>query len=188
VECVVTSRLAQDAAERVTLRDGSTVTIHPLATGDEAAVASWFAGLGAETRYERFLAPMERLDRGSRSRLAAVDHFDHEAIAAVAPDGATVGIARYIRAADPSTAEVAIAVADAWRGRGIAGMLLERVAARARAAGVERFVAICLAANRTVIRLLSRLGETTITPPAAGVVELRIDLTAAVDRPPRVGG
>jgi N-acetylglutamate synthase-like GNAT family acetyltransferase len=51
-------------------------------------------------------------------------------------DGATVGIARHIRLGQSRTAEVAVAVADAWSGHGIAAMLLERVAAQARAAGM----------------------------------------------------
>ncbi len=174
---------AADAQQEVVLRDGLRVVVRPLDAGDEAAIVSWFAGLGAETRYARFLAPLERLDRRTRSELARVDHFDHEAIAAVAPDGTTVGIARYIRIARRRSAEVAAAVADDWRGRGIASMLLDRVAARARAAGVEQLTAICLATNYTVIRLLSRLGPTTVGPSDAGLVDVRIDLMST--RPAR---
>jgi RimJ/RimL family protein N-acetyltransferase len=168
--------------ERVVLRDGSSVVIRPLAAGDEAAIASWFAGLAAETRYARFFAFLEQLDHRTQSELARVDHFNHEAIAAVASDGSTVGIARYLRIGKPRSAEVAVAVADAWRGRGIASMLLERVATRARAAGIEEFIAICLATNHAVIRLLSRLGATTVGPSDAGVVELRIDLKSTRPR------
>lgn len=160
------------------LRNGSSVVIRPLAAGDERAIAEWFAGLGAETRYARFLGPLKHLDRRTQSELARVDHRDHEAIAAVAPDGSTVGIARYIRTGGGGSAEVAVAVADRWRGLGIAGTLLERVAGRARETGIDRFTALCLATNDTVIRLLMRLGPTTITPPDTGVVELQIDLTS----------
>jgi len=95
--------------ERVVLRDGSSVVIRPLAAGDEAAIASWFAGLGAETRYARFFVSLERLDRRAQSELARVDHFDNQAIAAVAPDGATVGVARYLRIAKSRSVEVAVA-------------------------------------------------------------------------------
>jgi GNAT superfamily N-acetyltransferase len=165
------------------LSDGSSVVIRSLAAGDEAAVASWFAGLAGETRYARFFAFLKQLDRRTQSELARVDHFDHEAIAAVTPDGATVGIARYIRIGKSRSAEVAVAVADDWQGRGIAGMLLERVATSARAVGIEQFIAICLATSHTVIRLLSRLGPTAVGPSDAGLVELRIDLTGA--RPDR---
>jgi GNAT superfamily N-acetyltransferase len=166
-------------AEKIVLRDGSDVVMRPLAAGDETAIAEWFAGLGAETRYARFLGPLKHLDRRTQSELARVDHCDHEAIAAVTPDGTTVGIARYIRVDGMGSAEVAVAVADRWRGLGIASMLLDRVAGCAREAGIERLTATCLASNDTVIRLLRRLGPTTISPPDAGVVELRIDLTGA---------
>ena len=88
--------------ERVVLRDGSGVVIGPLVAGDEAAIASWFAGLAAETRYARFFASLKQLDHRTQSELARVDHFSHEAIAAVAPDGSTVGIARYLRVGKPT--------------------------------------------------------------------------------------
>ena len=178
--------------KRVVLRDESSVVIRPLASGDEAAIANWFAGLGAETRYARFFLLLERLDRRTQSELARVDHFDNEAIAVVAPDGATVGVARYVRIDKSRSAEVAVAVADSWRGRGIASMLLERVAVRARTVGIEQLIAICIASNHTVIRLLSRLGPTTVGPSDAGVVELRIDLKSThPDRcapDPAIGG
>lgn len=159
---------------------GLYVAIGSLSSGDEGAIASWFAGLGAETRYSRFFSPLERLDRRVQSALACVDHVDHEAIVARSCDGATVGMARYIRLGQSRTAEVAVAVADAWRGRGIATTLLERVATQARAVGIERLVATCLSRNEPVIRLLGRLGETTIGPSDVGLVDVRIDLT----RPP----
>jgi len=164
--------------EPVVLRDGSSVMIRPLAAGDEAAIIGWFAALGDETRYERFFATLKQLSPRTVSELARVDHVDHEAIAAVAPDGTTVAIARYIRIANPRVAEVAVAVADAWRGRGIAGMLLERLARRAQSAGIERFKALCLSTNHTIIRLLGRLGPTTIGPPVGGLVDVQIDLAS----------
>ena len=91
--------------DRVNLRDGSTVVVQPLATGDVAPIAAWFEGLGPETRHARFLGGVTMLDDRTRSRLAQVDHRDHEALTAVTADGAVVGIARYIRLQQSSTAE-----------------------------------------------------------------------------------
>lgn len=163
-------------SRQVSLRNGSIVTIGPLVAGDEVAIAEWFAGLGPETRYARFLAEVTDLDRRTQAELARVDHRDHEAIAAVGPDGVTIGIARYARVREPGTAEVAVAVADDWRGLSIASILLGEIATRAREAGIETFTAMCLASNARVIRLLSRLGSTTVSVPDVGVVEVRIDL------------
>jgi GNAT superfamily N-acetyltransferase len=164
-------------AERVTLRNGATIVVRPLAAGDEAAITSWFAGLGAETRYARFFGWLDRLDRRTRLELVRVDHRGREAITARAVDGTTVGIARYIRLGESRAAEVAVAVADDWSGQGVATLLLERVAAKARAVGIQQFTAACLVTNRTVIRLLSRLGTASVGPPDAGIVTIRIDLT-----------
>ncbi|MGZ6589765.1 MAG: N-acetyltransferase family protein, partial [Solirubrobacteraceae bacterium] len=76
------------------------------------------------------------------------------------------------------SAEVTVAVAEAWQGRGIATALLERVAASARAADIKQLTARCLAGDDTLIRVLSRLGPTTIEPSRAGLVSVRIDLAA----------
>lgn len=165
--------------DRVALRDGSAVVIRPLISGDEATIAAWFESLGPETRYARFLAGVSALSDRTRSELARVDHRDREALTAVSADGAVVAIARYARVPEPRTAEVAVAVADRWRGRGIAGLLLQRVAALARAQGIDCLTAVCLRSNTAILRLLSRLGPMTTAASDPGVVEVRIDIRLA---------
>lgn len=173
--------------ERLVLRDGSSVVIRPLATGDVRAIIAWFEGLGPETRHARFLGGVNRLDDRTCSRLAQVDHLDHEALTAVAADGATVGIARYIRLPQAGVAEVAVAVADRWRGLGIATLLLQRIAARARAAGIEYLTALCLTSNHAILRLLSRVGPMTTGRSVAGIIEVRIDLRGQAHPRPDAG-
>jgi RimJ/RimL family protein N-acetyltransferase len=168
--------------ERVVLRDGSNAVIRTLAAGDGAAIANWFAnwfaGLGPETLYARLFVLLGWLGR-TKSALTGVDRFDDEAIMLFAPDGVAVGIAHYVRVGNPGSAEVTVEVADAWQGRGIAGMLLERVAARARSVGIEQFTAVCLAGSHTTIHLLRRLGPITVKPSRAGLLDVRIDLSNA---------
>jgi len=82
---------AESDEDRVILRDGSTVVVRPLATGDVAAIAAWFEGLGPETRHARFLGSVAMLDDRTRSQLAQVDHRDHEALTAVNPTGQSSG-------------------------------------------------------------------------------------------------
>jgi RimJ/RimL family protein N-acetyltransferase len=171
--------------ERVVLRDGSVAVIRPLVAGDVAAITAWFEGLGEETRYARFLAGVKRLDDRTRSQLAQVDHWDHEALTAVMTDGAIAGISRYIRLPESRTAEVAVAVTDRWRGRGIASLLLRRIAARAQAAGICCLTAQCLSSNTAILRLLSRLGTMTTILAGPGVVEIWIDLPPVSTISPR---
>ena len=170
--------------ERLVLRDGSSVVIRLLATGDEAAIASWFtrcfAGLGAETVYARLFVLLKWLDRFTGPALAGVDRFAPDALAAFAPDGVTVGIARLVPVSKSASAEITVAVADAWQGRGIATALVERVAARARSVDVKQLTASCPAGNDRFIRLLSRLGPTRVVPSSVGLVSVRIDLGSAL--------
>lgn len=165
--------------EMAVLRDGSAVLIRPLATGDVKAITTWFEGLGPAARRDRFLASVGRLNDSMLWQLAQVDHHEHEALTAVTADGATVGIARYIRLPDTGTAELAVAVADLWRGRGIASLLLQGIATRARAAGICWLTVECLASNTAIVSLLSRLGPVSIAPPAWEVMQVRIDLERA---------
>jgi hypothetical protein len=155
-------------AERVILRNGSAVVIRLLAAGDEAAIARWFAGLSAGTRYARFFGFLEQLDRRAESALARVDHFNHEAIAALAADGTTVGIAA---TSAPATAGRRARGCGGRRlaGSGIDRVVLERIATRARSVGIEPFTVMCLATNNTDIRLLlSRLGRRRSGRPTSG--------------------
>ena len=166
-------------AELAVLWDGSSVVIRPLAAGDEASIVSWFAsrfsGLSPEKLYARSLVLLQWLDPRVDSRLGD-DRLDHEAIMALAADGLLVGVARRLHAVEPGSAEVTVAVADGWHGRGLATLLLERVATRARSAGILQFTARCLTNELTLIRLLSRLGPTSAEQPAAGMLNLRIKL------------
>jgi GNAT superfamily N-acetyltransferase len=174
----------EGVAERVALRDGSSVVVRALEQGDVGAIESWFLALQPRTRYARFLGSLKRLDSRTLAELARVDHARHEAVAAIAPDGATVGIARYLRLADPAEAEVAVTVVDAWQRRGLATVLLARLADKARAAGVRRFTGTCLASNHAAITLLRRLGPLAIGTPNVGVVDVRVDLCPEGSRRP----
>ena len=73
------------------------------------------------------------------SELTEPDHASREVIAAVdAAIGEGVGLAQHAR--EGRVAEFGITVLDAPQGRGVGTALLEQLAARARAAGVEIFV------------------------------------------------
>jgi GNAT superfamily N-acetyltransferase len=174
---------SQSDGERLVLGDGSSVVIRLLAMGDEAGIAGWFttrfAGLGAPTLYARLFVLLKWLDRFRESAVAGADRFAADAIAAFAADGVTVGIARCVPAGKSASAEVTVAVAEAWQGRGVATALLERVAARARSVDIKQLTARCLANDDTLIRLLSRLGPTTVEPASVGVVNVLIDLGSA---------
>ena len=106
--------------------DGAGVELRALAPGDSAAVLAVFAGMGSRSRWLRFLAAKPRLTSADLRRLTAVDRLDHVAVVASTPhDHRPVGIARFVRASDDArSAEVAVAVADAWQRQGVGTLLL----------------------------------------------------------------
>jgi acetyltransferase len=163
--------------ERAVLRDGSVIHVRQITPGDGALLERGFAQLSDESRYRRFLHPVKRLTESELDCFTRVDHVNHEALIALGSDGAEpVGVARYIRNERSASAEVAIAVVDRWQGRGVGTVLLHELVERAKRAGIERFSALCLADNTSVIDLLSRVGSTRVTHPEPGLAELSIQL------------
>lgn len=134
--------------ERIELRDGSQIEIRPISPDDKRALVDGFERLSPESRYRRFLTPVQRLQPGLLAYLTEVDHHDHEALVARSHTGEPLGVARYVRTEQPDTAEAAVAVVDHWQGRGVGTALLQRLAVRAREEGIGWFTATLLAENR----------------------------------------
>lgn len=167
---------AAPAEERAALRDGSTILIRPIEPDDKGAILVAFENLSPESRYRRFFAPLHRLSKRDLSYLTEVDHHDHEALIAHSDQGEPLGVARYVRSADPKKAEVAVAVVDHWQGRGVATALLTRLVDRARAEDVRIFTATTLSENRDAISLMRSLGEPRQVAPASTTLEIEIEL------------
>ena len=102
--------------ERVILRNGSTVVIRPLASGDEAAIARWFAAFSAETRHARFFGFLGGLIVGPSLRLRVWATSTMRRSRRSLADGATVGT-RATSDRQVRGGELAVAVADDWRGQ-----------------------------------------------------------------------
>jgi acetyltransferase len=138
----------------VVLGDGARVRVRPMRTDDREMYARAVAGMSPRSRYLRFASPMPRLNERLLNQLMGFDGDRHVAIGALTADeSALVGVVRYVRTADGSTAEVAIGVADLWQARGLGRALLGRIIEHARAAGVAKLTAVCLSENRESISL-----------------------------------
>lgn len=127
-------------------------------SGDTAAVLEIFAGLGPRSRELRFLTAKPRLTALDLRQLTAVDETDHVALLAVsAGNGRPVGVARFVRDPhDARSADVAVAVIDAWQNRGVGMRLASALTQRAREVGVRRFTLVMSRENEAAARLLHR--------------------------------
>ena len=164
--------------EAVRLSDGELIGIRPISSADKELLAEAFQRLSPESRYRRFFAPLQRLSGQDLSYLTEVDHHDHEALAAIGPSDEIIGVARYVRSEAPTEAEVAVVVGDPWQGRGVATVLLDRLVARAREAGIEYFVALVLSENEEALELFRSVAPdgSTTRRSQSGHVEILIEL------------
>lgn len=92
--------------------------------------------------------------------LFEVDYVDHFAwVMTDGADGPGVADARFVRDEhDPTIAEIAFTVGDAYQGRGIGTFLMGALAVAARYDGVERFSARVLSENSSMREILDGCG------------------------------
>jgi RimJ/RimL family protein N-acetyltransferase len=172
---------AATGAEYVTLKDGSEVIVRQVRPEDKPLFVAGWERFGEESRYKRFMGHKRRLTMDELVRFTELDHVDHEAVGALdsrAREG--LGVARYLRLPKrPDVAEVAIAVIDAWQGRGLGRVLLRRLTARAAENRIHKFTASLFTDNRAMLALFQRLGEVRVIGGEGRVLDVDVELPVA---------
>jgi acetate---CoA ligase (ADP-forming) len=182
-----------DRETDIVLRDGSTVHVRPVRTGDRDAIHEFLTGVSEDSIWCRFFTAAN-LDWAS-DLSADVDYRDRYAL--VAETGhprRIIAHATFIRAG-ADRAEVAFLVSDRWQGKGITTILLAHLAETARQLGVTTFIADVLPGNHRMIEVFRKSGfavevrsapdairvhfPTSLTPEATARFQDR-DRTAAV--------
>ena len=158
---VVPESLLTAAGAVVTLRDGRQVLVRPLLKGDGDALAEAFQRLSPLSQRQRFGAAPRTLGVSALRQLVdTVDGIDHVAFAAflVHEPHWLVGVGRILRYPDePDALDVAITVADDYRGAGLGRVLGELLALhRPRPARVIRTQ--IAASNKPAMALLAVFG------------------------------
>jgi acetyl coenzyme A synthetase (ADP forming)-like protein len=137
----------------IVLRDGSTLSVRPIRPEDEGELARFFTDLSMESRIFRFFGPINNADALAK-QMVAVNYTTRYGILAVAgAERRLVGHAMYI-ATGPSKAELALAVADEYQGRGLGTILLGQLGEAAAAAGIDVMEAIVKPENHHMLKLL----------------------------------
>lgn len=163
--------VAVDSSTRdVILRDGTTLRLRPPTAADTEALIEFFNCLSEQSLYYRF----HGFPSVNRKLVAAfVDPEWHERGHLVGElAGRVVALASYIRLRDPAAAEVAFVVADEYQRRGIGTRLLEQLAERAAAVGIERFVAEVLSENSQMLHVFEAVGFESARKLESGTVEV----------------
>ncbi len=138
------------------------IEVRQLGEADGEHIEGLFTGLSDQDRYYRFFRPMPAYPRAVMELLTGMDGIDHVAVGAFA-DGTCAGVARFIRSTRrPTVAEVAVSVAEAHRGRGLARRLVAALDVLAVDRHIERFEIYVHPANRPAAQLFRSLGFTLV--------------------------
>lgn len=171
-----------ELVELAYLDDGTAVEFRPILPEDKERLERMFPRMSPQTLYRRFFTPVARPSSAHLDRFVNVDYDGRLALVAVIEDE-VVAVARYDRLAEPSEAEVAVVVEDAWQKRGLATRLLWRLSAAARERGVAMFIAGVLGENRPMMGLLEVLSDELDVVFADGEYTARVGLAGMQPRP-----
>ena len=162
----------------VILRDGATLRLRPPVTADERALLEFFAELSKRSLYLRFHG-FPRLRPSLVAQMLEPDWVERGALlGAFAENGRerVVAVGNYVRLRDPGVAEAAFAVADEYQRRGIGTRLVEQLARKAAAHGIERLLAEVLADNRDMLGVFEGLGFELVRELPGGDVEIQFPI------------
>ncbi len=156
------------------LHNGDRLALRALCEADGERLRRLRGRLSPETLYRRFLSPPPSCER-LLPRLLDVDHWDREAIVALAGDE-IVAVARYARTPGAAAAEVAVIVADDWQHRGLGPLLLRRLARLARRRGISAFTGTMAGENRPAQLMVRALSPSLRVRVSSGSVEFEVPL------------
>ena len=107
------------------------------------------------------MVTLRELPRDKLKYLTDVDQVGHVAIIATTDrDGqeAIVGAARYAALDAATGCEFAVAVDDAWKGSGLAGVLMHTLMSLARRRGMKVMEGTVLSTNSAMLKFMRQLG------------------------------
>ena len=168
----------------VVLQDGTRVRLRPIVPEDKGAIRAAFERLSPESRYRRFMSPMDELSDEMLASLTEIDYVDHFAWAALAidePGEPGIGVARYVRLKDePAVAEAAVTIIDEYQGRGLGTFLLDALGAVALENGIRTFSGYVLEDNRAIRDVLEQVGV-RFRYDSPGLIKVEVDLPARAE-------
>jgi acetyltransferase len=145
------------------LEDGTPVLLRPMKPEDESLVSEFLSSCSEDTVYFRYFKYIKKWTHEMLIRFTQNDYDRELGLMAIGqPPGPEVmmGVSRLVMAADRSTAEFAVIVADPWHGRGLGEKLIARVIEIARDNEVKLLGGDVLATNLPMLGLVKKLGFT----------------------------
>ncbi|MFF3706609.1 bifunctional acetate--CoA ligase family protein/GNAT family N-acetyltransferase [Streptomyces phaeochromogenes] len=156
------------------VRTGRSTFVRPIRPEDADRLVAFVGGLSRATLAYRSLGPVIRARDDVIRRGAYVDYLNELALVALAGDE-IAGLVRYVRDTDdPDHAEVTFTIRDDDQSEGFGRLLLEHIAAAARARGIRVLKADVLADNTRMINVFLGSGYRVESGPPGQIVHFDI--------------
>jgi acetyl coenzyme A synthetase (ADP forming)-like protein len=158
------------------LRDGRSIYIRALRSDDRQCLLDLFNQLSPRSVYFRFFHFKQWLTEAELAQFTDLDFDKEAALIAAFREGEReriLGVGRYsaLPVQDgPRQAEVALAVADAFQGKGAGTLLLEHLAVIARRNGIAEFRADVLEEDERMIDVFTSIGFQVERGRESGVI------------------
>ncbi|MFF3850813.1 GNAT family N-acetyltransferase [Streptomyces sp. NPDC002328] len=156
------------------VRTGRSTFVRPIRPEDADRLVAFVGGLSRATLAYRSLGPVVRARDDVIRRGAHVDYLNE--LALVALDGDEIaGLVRYVRdPEEPEHAEVTFTIRDDHQSEGFGRLLLEHIAAAARARGIRVLEADVLADNTRMINVFLGSGYRIESGPPGQIIHFEI--------------
>lgn len=146
--------------EETILYDGKRVTFRPAKPVDDRRIQEHFYTLGKKDVSSRFMFAKKSFFRDEMADMFQIDYVKNLTVLAITGEfgfGKVIGIGEYSLLNNGNTAEVAFSVSGEWQGRGIARVLMKKLAQAAKDNGIPGLVAFTSAGNRAMVKLFKTL-------------------------------
>ncbi len=147
--------------EHVLLKDGTGVLVRAAKEEDKPLIKEFMKRISRESLMMRFMAAVSEVSDSVIDNMCSGDFRTAGCLVAIVKENdkdRIVGVGNYMGTGNGKSAEVAFLVEDAYQGKGISTMLLERLAGLAAANGYIEFEAEVLPDNQPMINVFSSSG------------------------------
>lgn len=152
-----------DEEMKVTLKDGTEVTIRPIKPTDEPLLQEFFYSHSDETIYRRYFRAVRAMPHSTAQTLVNLNYKDRMAfVATIGEIGLEriIGVARYAAEGEESNlVEVAYTIHDDYQGLGLGTILQERLEEYAQRMGFKGVCGYLFQDNVPMIRVFSKRGQ-----------------------------
>ncbi|KGQ22640.1 GNAT family N-acetyltransferase [Thermus filiformis] len=160
----------------ILLKDGRTALLRRARPEDRPLFLDFLSRLSEETLRMRFFSPTSP-ETAADLLLSQKPEEEKVTLIVLAGDPPRiVATGEYVREKGKDTAEVAFLVDDAFQGKGLGTLLLERLALLAAKRGVRRFQAYTLAENKPMLSVFQESGFEVRAYREGGEVEVEFEI------------